>query len=218
MSDVNSKYQNYTVTAKLKWFFQQCFFLIILCISFVAGCQSAGDKKQLLEQIEQLNKQNTQLASRVEQSEAENEKLKGQVQVLSGLPENIKGQNLYNLREVSIHRYTNIIDSDNDGRKESLVVYIQPIDNDGSKIKAAGEVDVQLWDLDKPQDKALLGQWHIDPQQLQKLWTDFLVINYRLKFDISGLLDEFKKPLTVKIRFTDYLTGKVFQDQKVIKP
>ncbi|GAI66166.1 unnamed protein product, partial [marine sediment metagenome] len=31
-------------------------------------------------------------------------------------------------------------------------------------------------------------------------------------------IDEFEEPLTVKVTFTDYLAGKVFTEQKVIKP
>jgi hypothetical protein len=31
-------------------------------------------------------------------------------------------------------------------------------------------------------------------------------------------IDDFEEPLTVKVAFTDYLTGKVFKEQKEIKP
>ena len=212
---MNSQFQN----SKLKT--QNSKLVVPLCLLFlVAGCNQPTAKEPLLTQIEQLTEQNKQLTAEVEQSKSENQQLKEQLQVLSGLPANVKGQNLYNVTQVSIHRYTTITDSNsnNSGGGKSLLVYIQPLDGDGDKIKAAGEVDVQLWDLDKPAEQALLGQWHIDSQQLQKLWTEFLVINYRLKFDVSDLVKDFNKPLTVKIKFTDYLSGRVFEDQKVIKP
>ena len=43
-------------------------------------------------------------------------------------------------------------------------------------------------------------------------------VNYRLTFDITDKVTSFDEPLTVKVTFTDYLSGKVFKKQKVINP
>jgi len=144
--------------------------------------------------------------------------LRKRLHVLSGLPEEVKGENLYRLQSIKISRYTNFYDKDKDGKKEQLIVYIQPIDENGDIIKVAGAVDVQLWDLSKEQSQALLGQWHVGPDQLKKLWFATLMTHYRLTFDVADKIDKLKDPLTVKVTFTDYLTGKVFQEQKVINP
>ncbi len=86
-------------------------------------------------------------------------------------------------------------------------------------MKATGAVDVQLWDLNKEQDEALVGQWHVGPEELKGLWfATLIIINYRLTFDVGEKIEEFKEPLTVKVTFTDYLSGKVFKEQRVIKP
>lgn len=205
--------------ARRQRLFQFYFLLVVFCISFVVGCQTQDKNTQLFDQIEQLEVQNTQLQSQIEQSESKIAQLQEQIEVLSGLPDNLKGENLYRLQRVNIHRYTNIIiDDDEDGRKESLVVYIQPIDENGDKIKASGSVDVQLWNLNKPDGQALLGQWRVEPDELRELWVAFVVINYRLTFDVSEIIDNFNEPLTVKVKFTDYLSGRVFEGQKVIEP
>jgi hypothetical protein len=140
--------------------------------------------------------------------------------VLSGLPEEVKGDNLYRLEIIKIGKYTGFFDKDDDDTKEKLIVYIQPIDEEGDIIKATGAVDVQLWDLDSSEvNQALLGEWHVEPVELKKLWFATLVtINYRLTFDIADKVQSFDEPLTVKVTFTDYLSGKVFKEQKVIKP
>jgi hypothetical protein len=212
---MNNKTQNSKLKTQNSLYL--CVFVPLCLFFFFTGCNQPVDNKPLLSQIDQLTEQNKQFNAEIEKSKSENQQLKEQVRVLSGLPANVKGQNLYNITQVSIHRYTTISDSNNPGQK-SLLVYLQPMDGSGDKIKAAGQVDVQLWDLDKPAQQALLGQWHVDAQQLQKLWTEFLVLNYRLKFDVSDSVKDFNKPLTVKIKFTDYLTGRIFEDQKVIKP
>ncbi len=188
-----------------------------LVLLFAAGCESSS-RLTPAEQIRALRQEKRQLQNQLEQSKSQNQQLKKQVQVVSGLPED-KFESLYELKKIKLTRYTNLYDKDKDGRKEKLIVYIQPIDTENDKIKAGGAVDVQLWDLDKKGDEALLGEWHVGPDELKKLWFDtFLFINYSLAFDVTDIVENFDEPLTVKVTFTDYLSGKVFKEQKAIKP
>ncbi len=61
--------------------------------------------------------------------------------------------------------------------------------------------------------------WDVGPGELRKSWyKTVLAVNYRLTFDISDKVVSFDEPLTAKVTFTDYLSGKVFKDQRVIKP
>jgi hypothetical protein len=196
-----------------------CVLSSVLCLLSVAGCQNANDRTSLLGQIDQLTQDKTQLQEQIEQAESENEQLQKQVQVLSGLPGEVRLENLSGLKTVKMGRYTNLFDKDKDGRIESLIVYIQPLDEEGDKAKWPGAVDVQLWDLNSPQaSQALLGEWHVRPAELKKLWFSGLSTNYRLTFDVSEVIETYEEPLTVKVTFTDYLTGKVFKEQKAIEP
>jgi len=199
-----------------------CFLSSVLCLlSFAAGCENANDiRTPLVEQIGKLTEQKKLLDNQLERSKTENEQLKKQMHVLSSLPEHLKGENLYRLQTIEIGKYTGFFDKDEDGTKEKLIVYIQPIDEEGDIIKATGTVDVQLWNLDSLEvNQAMLGQWHVEPGELKKLWFATLItINYRLTFDIADKVKSFDEPLTVKVTFTDYLSGKVFKEQKVIKP
>ena len=198
-----------------------CALFFTTCIlSFIAGCGDSYTEPPLQEKVDFLTLQQKDLENRLEQSNAENEKLKKQVQTLSALPENLKGQNIYSLRDVNIGKYTGFFDKDKDGTTESLVVYIEPIDEQGDVIKAAADIEVELWDLNKPDGEALIAKWPaVKPDELKKLWFVGLVkVNYRLMFDIKDKVESFDEPLTVKVTFTDYLSGKVFKKQKVIEP
>jgi hypothetical protein len=184
----------------------------------VTGCANPNGKELLAVQIEQLTQEKTQQQKQIEQSESENKQLKQQIQVLSGLPKEVRLENLNRLESVKIGRYTGFFDKDKDGKKEKLIVYIQPVDEQGDIIKAVGAVDVQLWDLNKTNGQALLGQWKVEPGELKKLWFATVVtINYRLTFEVPDKIEGLDEPLTVKVTFTDYMTGKVFIEQKVIK-
>ena len=77
---------------------------------------------------------------------------------------------------------------------------------------------VQLWDLDKTNGEALVGKWKVEPSELKKLWfASMVTINYRLTFEVADIIESLKETLTVKVTFTDYMTGKIFKEQKAIK-
>jgi len=155
----------------------------------------------------------------VKQQQAEKRNLEKQVRTLAGLESGLTAETIYDLQSIRITGYTNFYDKDGDGRREKLIVYIQPIDAQGDIIKAAGAVEVGLWDLGQTADQALLGRWTVEAEKLKKLWfATFITINYRLTFDISPDIADIDRPLTVKVTFTDYLSGKVFTEQKVIEP
>jgi hypothetical protein len=189
--------------------------ILVGCLLVAAGCQSGNPAKE----VETLRLEKKELKNQIEQSKSETEQLKNQVQVLSKLPADVRLEDLYNLQKIKITRYTNLYDKDKDGKKEKLLVYIQPIDKQNDIVKASGAVDVELWNLNKEDGQAKLGQWHVTPSQLKDLWCATLVtINYRLPFDIGDKITGEEKSLVVKVTFTDYPSGKVFKEQKIIKP
>jgi outer membrane murein-binding lipoprotein Lpp len=195
--------------------------LVILgvALTILAGCGIGSARKNPLEvKVRELEMEKAQLAGQLEQSQVQVEQLKAQIKALSALPKGKEG-NPYTLNSVKITRYTGFYDKDGDGRREKLIVYIQPIDQDGNVFKAAGIVSVQLWDLSRSSGQALLGQWQVEPAELHKLWFDALIsTSYRLMFDAPVSPETLAKPLTVQVTFTDYLTGRVFTEQYVIQP
>jgi hypothetical protein len=191
-----------------------CFLSSVFCL-FAAGCESSN----LAKEAKTLRQEKAELKSQIEQSKSEAEQLKNQVHVLSNLPPEVRLEDLYDLQKIRITRYTNLYDKDKDGKKEELLVYIQPIDEQGDIVKATGAVDVELWDLNKEDGHAQLGQWHVPPGELKKLWCATLItINYRLPFDVADKITGEEKELVVKVTFTDYPSGKVFKEQKIIRP
>ena len=184
-----------------------------------AGCDGPSRETILEKENQELAREKKQLILQIEESNSEIETLQKHLNVLAKLKPSIRLETLSNTQDVKITRYTGLYDKDKDGVKEKLIVYILPIDSQGDTIKAAGAVDVQLWDLNKPAEKAMLAQWRIEPDELKKRWFSTIVkTNYRLTFDIADILTGNEESLTVKAIFTDYLTGKVFNIQREIKP
>lgn len=191
----------------------------MLVAVLATGCGIGSERKAPAQiKVQQIAQEKTELMRDLQQVRAENQQLAEQIKALSVFPED-KPLNPYKLKRVKITRYSNFYDKDNDGKREKLIVYVEPVDLDGDAVKAAGTVDVQLWNLNNLNGQAMLGQWQVDPNDLRKLWYDTLVsANYRLIFDAPPELDVLAEPLTVKVTFTDYLTGEIFRDQYAIDP
>ena len=84
-------------------------------------------------------------------------------------------------------------------------------------VKAPGSVEIELWDLKKTAD-SMLGQWRFEPEELKKMWvTTLFSDNYRIPVEVGTILAGFQGSLTVRVTFTDYISGKVFTEQKVVK-
>jgi hypothetical protein len=193
-------------------------FLLITIIFFISACENA-DREKPLSEIDILRQQNQNLTDQLANTEQQAQQLKKQVQTLSAVTDNTQPEDIYDLQRVKIWRYTNLYDKDEDGKMESLIVYLQPVDSDGDVIKAAGFAEVQLWDLNRDEAQALLGTWKVSSNEIKKEWyATVLASNYRLIFDVSKLIDKYEKPLTVKVTFTDILSGKILTEQKIIKP
>lgn len=194
--------------------------IIATVLAFATGCES-NNRKSLKNQIDTLKLEKKQLRNDLEQARSENQQLTKQLQTLAGLDEWPADAAYYQLQNVSIGRYSGFYDKDRDGIKEKLIVYVVPTDPQGDAIKAPGEVDVQLWNLDQTQEKSLLRQWQVKSEQLKDLWVaGIIAVNYRLAFDVADLADQFEASTdswTLKITFTDYVTGKVFTHQRPVE-
>jgi len=188
-------------------------------LAFACGCDS-GAGTSLRDQIETLSREKTSLETRVERLQRENEGLTTQVEQLSALGPEVRLEGLAELDRIEIRRRSGLYDKDKDGKKEKLIVYVRPYDKTADALKAPGQVLVQLWDLNAQEaDQAILGQWEVAGAELKQLWAGtFMTDYYRLTFDVAELLTGDEGELTVKVTFTDYITGKVLHAQKVIRP
>ncbi len=195
--------------------------LIMACLvpCLLSGCGIGSARKKPHElKVQQIAREKTELMRNLQQCKVENEQLAEQVRTLSALPQGTR-VNPYHLKSITITRYTNFYDKDDDGKREKLIVYVGPIDQEGDAFKAAGTVNVQLWNLNNLNGEALLAQWQVEQDDLRHTWYDTLVsASYRLTFDTPEGLDVLAEPLTIKVTFTDYLTGEIFRQQQTLDP
>ncbi|MCF7956071.1 MAG: hypothetical protein K9M75_09740 [Phycisphaerae bacterium] len=182
-----------------------------------AGCQQP-QKDSTWTKISQLEDERAYLKKTVEDLQLQNKQLKEQFTNLANLKSEIRIELLANLERIAIDNRSGFFDKDDDGKEETLITYIKTYDDAGDVIKTAGDVNLQLWDLSKKGEEALLGEWNVGAKELKLLWMGMMMTDYyRLSYNVASKLDDKQKELTIKVKFTDYLTGKVFTEQKVVK-
>jgi hypothetical protein len=123
---------------------------------------------------------------------------------------------LYTVQAIELGHYTGGVDPDNKGYDGGIKVYLLPMDKDGSAIKAAGEVTVQLYDLAEPPGQNLIFEQKWPPEQLSKQWfSGFLT--YYFAFYCPWKTPPKHDEITVRVEYVEYLTGRRFSIQSVCK-
>jgi transcription elongation GreA/GreB family factor len=193
--------------------------LLVVCLLLSGGCSNGNTEKSLWGQIKEMGNQKSELSIRVEKLEQENQQLDRRIKTLQGIDPNERLSVIDTLEKIAITSRSGFYDKDNDGKKETLVVYLETADSAGDRIKAAGRVEVQLWNLEaKDSHKALARQWTIEPAQLKTCWAGTLMTDYyRFTFPVEDIAKEDMAGLTIKVKFVDYLSGKILEDQRVVR-
>jgi hypothetical protein len=95
---------------------------------------------------------------------------------------------------------------------DSLKVYVVPIDDDGQPLKAAGAFRVEAFDLALPTNQKI-GQWDFSIEQARNAWNGAM-FSYGYVLDCPWQTTPTHADLTIKVQFTDPLTGRVFTEQR----
>ena len=195
--------------------------LICMCVGLLTialtGCNESQSRQW--DTVKQLEQEKTEQAMRADALAKENETLRQQVETLSALDKDTRLNQLDTLVKINLGKRTALYDKNNDRRNDALLVYLEPIDAQQDYVKAVGTVEVELWNLSNPADQAKLTEWLLEPAELQKHWAgNVFSAYYRLPLDLDGAVKGTERELTVKVTFTDLLSGKVLTAQKVITP
>ena len=191
-----------------------CLFWVIL----IGGChvrpeQKSKDKIAAEDTSIQIPRLKDELAAKQKQ----NEKLAEQLAVLRGFPADRLGYLVYVAR-IELGRFTQAYDDDKNDLDEGINVYLVLRDSRGDVIKGAGEVEIELWDLNEEEGGQFFYRWKYGMEEMSDYWLGgFLADNYKFKLTWPPGKEPRHSNLTLKLCFTDALTGEVFEIQKMIQ-
>ncbi len=199
------------------WIVRAC--LLLGSALLIWGCDGGGANerfRQLDQQVRQLNDQVEKLNKDVVARDAVIEAQKQQIGSLQRLGDK-RLEKLYYVTAIQIDRLSGGANYDDKPGDDGVTVHLSPVDQDGHVIKAAGEIRIQLFDLSNPDGQHLLGEYRLDVDHARKAWYGRLMTNhYTIKCPWRTGPPAHEE-ITIRAEFLDYLTGKTFTDQKVIK-
>jgi hypothetical protein len=191
--------------------------VLLTAVGLPAGCAGPARDSTLWDKIHQLQAEKNQLQTRTENLEAENQQLLEQCHALDALDPAVRLSALDRLVRIQIGKRSRLTDPNKDGQIDTLIIHLEPVDQAEDIVKAPGEVRVSLWRLEPAADKHLLAEWAVSAEQLKTTWGHSLTGRYyRLTFALPEGMPNKPEDLTVKVEFTDYLTGRILTAQTPI--
>lgn len=190
------------------------FFLAFISGMMLAGCQKPG-ANDTLKQLQQCQEQQQILQRQLQEAQVRNAELERDMANLR----QISGERMDHLiraERIELGRFTGGFDDDKDGRDDRLKVYLVLRDRAGDVVKAAGEVDLEIWDLAQAQQSCLYRR-HFTLAETASCWLGgFLADHYKFEIPFGGDFTPTHNDLTIKLTFTDALTGQTHLVQQLV--
>ncbi len=192
--------------------------LLCTALTLTAGCWQQdialeNCERQRLNDAEQIRDLKQQLAD----EQDANRRLQADAARLRGQPPETAEQ-LVVPASIRLEGLSGGYDRDGEPGDEGVVLYVQPIDRDGSVIKATGTLDVKLFDLARPEGRMEIGSYHFDVEQTRQMWYGRMWTHHFTAycpfpegvFPVNG-------DVTAVVTFTDLLTGRALRVQQAFK-
>jgi len=193
---------------------KRTFIWLALLAATVGGCIPGGGDADLAEQLARRDRQIEKLTAEKAALQSWAAAREAQILQLQALGPGRLGK-LFHVDHIDLGRHTGGYTIDEAPGDDGIRVYLLPRDADGSVIKAAGEVTLQLFDLAEPAGANSLGEFHFPVGQIGKHWYGG-VLTYYFRFDCPWPNGPPKHPdVTIRATFVDTLTGKSFSVQKL---
>jgi hypothetical protein len=190
---------------------------VYLCSSvvlpFSSGC-AAPNKVNI-----ELRKQNQALRSELETLKRQREADAASIAAMQRSPTSVplaptELDKLYTTAGLELGKLTG--GYENDAARpgdDAIRVQAVPIDAEGDPIKASGAFLIEAFDLSG--DAKLLGRWEFDVSQARRQWHGAGIL-YCYLFTLPLSQPPASPQITLKVTFTDELTGRQFTQQRPI--
>jgi len=188
---------------------------MLVGLATAGGCNHSDQTLSLRRQLQDANdalrkaeREKFDLTTRIARQQEHIDRL----QALGGK----RMKHVFRVERIRLGRYTGGVDLDGKPGDDGVKVYIHPIDQHGSIIKAAGAVKVQLFDLAAPTGENLIFERTWPVAKIHKNWSAGLLGDH-FAFECRWKKLPAHDEITVRAEFVDYLTARRFTAQKACK-
>ncbi len=191
----------------------------VWALAALAGCNGLTMEERLRQrdqQVQQLTDKVDKLSNEVATKNALVDAQRKQIATLRRLGDK-RLEKLYYVTAVKLDRLTGGANYDDKPGHDGVTAYIQPVDQDGHVLKAAGDLRIELFDLANPDGQRRIGEYRLDVDHAREAWHGRLMTNHYTVKCPWRTGPPAHDEITIRVEFADYLTGRTFRDQKVVK-
>ena len=188
----------------------------------VGGCNGNKTSLEDTSRLTRIQELEDQLAEKLRLLARKDEQLRAQARIVQQLRQ-LDGDRgldaLIHVDRIEIERFSGGFDDNGDGIDEGVRAHLRLYDQHGETMRATGSVLVKLLDLAAPSGQRDLGRMELTPPQLNALWFGrFLTAHYTVKVPWpAGVSSPRHERITVNVVFTDLLSGRSFDAQRVVE-
>jgi hypothetical protein len=189
---------------------------VALIAAALAGCSSPSKANIALRKQNAALRQEVDALKMAQQSDADAiRRLEAGATTVPVLPQ-VRVDKLFTTHGLRLGRLTGGWDGDvSKAGDEGIQVYTVPTDQEGDEIKATGAFVIDAFDLSKGSD-ARIGRWEFPTTETSKRWLGN-ALQYGFIFELPWQQLPSGDDVTIRVTFTDELTGRVFNAQKAVK-
>ncbi|MBN1488717.1 MAG: hypothetical protein JXA69_02270 [Phycisphaerae bacterium] len=188
--------------------------LVLVILAGLAGCDGLGgsgtDVGRLQSQIDAQKKHITELEETIIALRQRTDDQDEQIATLQARGQLDPAMLIVPVR-IELERLSGGYDEDGQPGDDGVVAYVQPIDADGHVIKAAGAIEMSVFDLTEPTAPKLITQAKLDEPNTRQAWHGRFMTNHftvKCPWAPPDRKPPANRGLTIRVQFTDYLTGK----------
>jgi len=192
-----------------------------LVAGLCAGCFPARKPPELIDcerQVGRLSYENDVLGEQLAERDGKIQALRSQLTECRDLPTDLISR-LFTVQRLKIAKLTGGADYDGEPGDDGITVYLTPLDRDGHAIKAAGEIEVFLYDLTTPGKPRELSHYVMnEPPRLSKAWySGWMTNHYTIRCEWSpGVELPASREVQIRATFLDWITGEKLVATKTV--
>lgn len=189
--------------------------LVLPALAALAGGCKAPDNS-LQAKVIAMQQENARLADDKKALQSHIDEQNKQIETLRSLGGEKRLEKLYVVKTIQLGRFTGGVGGTDEKGDHGVKVYLEPMDQHGSILKAAGEVKVEVYDLAAPPRENLVLERRFSIEEVAGQWFGGFG-TYHYSFECDWQTPPRHDELTIRVEFTDYLTGQKFSAQTVAK-
>lgn len=184
---------------------------LLVVAACAAGCAD-NQAVTLRQKVVQLESQLQSCENDRSSQQAQINKLQERLTVARAItPEELK--KVFHPEQVKIAQLSGGVDYDGQPGDDGVNVYLQPIDQYGDVLKAAGDTRIELYDLANPPGQQQIGVYTFPVDEAAKNWFSFFgTYQYTFKCPWKNGPPKHDE-LTIRVVFVDFLTQRVMTAQ-----